>query len=168
MMRLKPSQQTDLMHIFCKFLSEQVKDIRLRSERSLIQQGVTSDSTLNSVIFLFLSSFLKWESNYTRTLPAILTKLMKNKSSIEVKEQINECTTVCEKNKILIMQDCDQYVKMLFHINKYEKNQVKIMPEVYRRQYKFISNYHEVDNVVIFQLLQNFNHSNMRMLFGRR
>ena len=71
---MEHTQQTQLVDTFCEFLSEQVKDLRMRSERSHIRQGVgvqgksLDETILYSIIYFFLSNYFKWESNFCRTV----------------------------------------------------------------------------------------------------
>ena len=80
------------------------------------------------------------------------------------------------------MQDCDQYVTMLSKIEQQfmqdqadssSGSQVQLEEEKDEsaagdNESSIIRNNSELENVVIFQLLRDFNSNNMQVLFGRK
>ena len=103
--------QFEIVNAFCTFLNKQIKDIRLRCERSNIRKGVKDigrirrndenrrpdEAILCRIVYSYLFSFFKWESNFLRSLPR---KVTEDVSGPHISQDEDENKKKERKNKI--------------------------------------------------------------------
>ena len=176
LLKLQPDFQKYLIELCCGYLNNQMKDLRLRKERSNIMRGVHygmlkyDESNLNPTIYFYLQIYLRWERNFL--------------DYYNLHNRFIEANKIHKDLRAILMRDSDQYFKMIFQITKQEGQndneeeskgygdnnrtvafKEDLVPEFMKKSRKYIQHNREMSIMIFFRLLQYYEDSEISKAF---